>query len=90
MGTWPHSSRVELTMGVPAAEPSPALKLLRFGVRALRISASTVAVVALLRQQWLAGGLFSLAWLLILGAPLVFPQLEPDASPGAETEPPAR
>ena len=90
MGTWPHSLRVALTMGVPAAEPTPALKLLRFGVRLLRVTASTVAVVALLRQQWLAGGLFSLAWLLILGAPLVFPQLDPAASSAAETEPPAR
>ena len=77
-------------MAVPAAEPSPALKLLRFGVRLLRVSASTVAVVALLRQQWLAGGLLALGWLLILGAPRVFPQLEPAASPAAETEPPAR
>lgn len=77
-------------MSIPAADPAPGLKLLRFGVRLLRVSASTVAVVALLRQQWLAGGLFSLAWLLILGAPLVFPQLEPAASPAAETEPPAR
>jgi len=73
-------------MGVPAADTHPSVKLLRFGVRALRIAASTVAAVALLRQQWLAGTLFSLAWLLILGAPLVFPQLEPQdpgAGPGA-------
>lgn len=63
-------------MSTPAAEPTSALKLLRFAVRALRITASTVAVVCLLRQQWLAGGAFSLAWLLILAAPLVIPQLE--------------
>lgn len=76
-------------MSVPAAESSQALKLLRFGVRALRISASTVAVVALLRQQWLAGVLFALAWLLIVGAPRVFPQLEPEQAGASDTDPPA-
>ena len=72
-------------MSIPAAAPTPGLKLLRFGVRLLRVSASTVAVVALLRQQWVAGALFALAWLLILGAPLVFPQLEPSPSADADT-----
>jgi hypothetical protein len=74
-------------MSVPVVELSPRLKLLRFAVRALRISASTVAVVALLRQQWLAGSALALAWLLIAAAPLVFPQLEPEASAPAEAEP---
>jgi hypothetical protein len=50
-------------------------RLLRFGVRALRVTASTVAVVALLRQQWIAAAAFSLAWLLILAAPRVLPAL---------------
>lgn len=76
-------------MGVPASEPPAAWKLLRFAVRALRISASTVAVVALLRQQWLAGALFAVAWLLILGAPLVIPKLEPESPGNAEGEPPS-
>lgn len=77
-------------MSVPAVEPFPALKLLRFSVRALRISASTVAVIALLRQQWLAGALFGVAWLLIVGAPLVFPQLEPEPTGGSDGgQPPA-
>lgn len=77
-------------MSVPVSEPSPRLKLLRFAVRALRISVSTVAVVALLRQQWLAGSALTLAWLLIVAAPLAFPQLEPEASAPDEAEPPGR
>lgn len=75
-------------MSVPLAEPPASLKLLRFAVRALRISASTVAVVALLRQQWLAGTLFALAWVLIVAAPLAFPQLEPPGSEASGPEPP--
>jgi len=77
-------------MSVPATDGGIGLKLLRFGVRALRVTASTVAVVALLRQQWLAGALFSLAWLLIQAAPQVFPQLEPMAPPAEGSQPPAR
>jgi hypothetical protein len=77
-------------MSVPVIEPSPRLKLLRFAVRALRISASTVAVVALLRQQWLAGSALALAWLLIAAAPLLFPQLEPERSASSGTEPPGQ
>ncbi len=75
-------------MSVQVAEPSPRLKLLRFAVRALRISVSTVAVVALLRQQWLAGSALALAWLLIAAAPLVIPQLEPERPAPGEAEPP--
>ena len=50
--------------------------LLRFAVRAVRVTASTIAVVALLRQEWVAAGAFAVFWLLILGAPRVFPQLQ--------------
>ncbi len=71
-----------LPMPMPAetllSSPTRAVKLARFTVRALRITASTVAVVALLRQQWLAGSCFSLAWLLILVAPRIFPSLDAD------------
>jgi hypothetical protein len=58
-----------------ATPPSRLVTLGRFVVRALRISASTIAVVALLRQQWLPAGCFALAWMLILVAPRVFPIL---------------
>ena len=62
-------------------QPTRALALARFAVRALRISASTVALVALLRQQWLAGTCFTLAWLLILAAPRLFPLLNEQPGP---------
>lgn len=35
-------------------------------LRGLRIGASTIAIVELLRSEWLAGGLSSLAWLLFI------------------------
>lgn len=50
--------------------------LARFGVRALRVTASTVAIVALLQQQWVAGVAFGATWLLILAAPKLFPGLK--------------
>ena len=73
--------------GVVSGDPGPrqgltALGLLRFAVRAVRITASTIAVVALLRQEWVAGGVFAAAWLVILQAPRLFPLLQ-------EPEPPA-
>ncbi|MCX5955115.1 MAG: hypothetical protein NTW51_01620 [Cyanobacteria bacterium] len=70
----------------PAPVPSPIpqspdrkLALIRFAVRAVRVSASTIAVVALLRQEWVAAGAFAVAWLLILGAPRLFPLLQDPA-----------
>jgi hypothetical protein len=67
----------------PAPDLSPThqphdrkLSLIRFAVRAVRVSASTIAVVALLRQEWVAAGVFGVAWLLILGAPRLFPLLQ--------------
>ena len=35
-------------------------------LRGLRIGASTIAIVELLRSDWLSGGLSSLAWLLFV------------------------
>jgi hypothetical protein len=70
----------------PVQSPPARLALARFTVRALRISASTVAIVALLRQQWLAGSCFAVAWLLILAAPRLFPALN-EASPPASSSP---
>jgi hypothetical protein len=55
------------------------MALIRFAVRGVRVSASTIAVVALLRQEWVAAGAFAVAWLLILGAPRLFPRLEDPA-----------
>jgi len=72
--------------GAASGGPDPrqgltALGLLRFAVRAVRITASTIAVVALLRQEWVAGGVFAAAWLVILQAPRLFPLLQEPAPP---------
>jgi hypothetical protein len=71
---------------VPLPTPQPAdqpadrkISLIRFAVRAVRVTASTIAVVALLRQEWVAAGAFAVAWLLILGAPRLFPRLQDPA-----------
>lgn len=41
-------------------------QLTTFVLRGLRIGASTIALVELLRSDWLGGGLASLAWLLFV------------------------
>ena len=41
-------------------------QLSRFGLRALRIAASTLALLELLRSHWVGGVAASLAWLLFL------------------------
>jgi hypothetical protein len=75
-----------MTVDDPASVPSPTplppdrkFALIRFAVRAVRVSASTIAVVALLRQEWVAAGAFAVAWFLILGAPRLFPLLQDPA-----------
>ena len=55
------------------------MALIRFAVRAVRVTASTIAVVAMLRQEWVAAAAFAVVWLLILGAPRVFPLLQDPA-----------
>ena len=52
----------------------------RFGLRALRVTASTVAVVALVQEQWVPGISFGVAWLLLLKAPSVFRFLKDDTA----------
>lgn len=49
--------------------PDLKVNLLRLTAEAVRVTASTIAVVALLWQQWVAAGAFAFIWLLILGAP---------------------
>ena len=56
------------------------LVLARFGLRALRVTASTVAVVALVQEQWVPGVSFGVAWLLLLKAPSVFRFLKDDTT----------
>jgi hypothetical protein len=72
---------------VTKTEPQPSrrptkggLVMARFGLRALRITASTVAVVALLQEQWVPGVSFGVAWLLLLKAPSVFRFLKDDTT----------
>ncbi len=55
------------------------MALIRFAVRAVRVTASTIAVVALLRQEWVAAAAFAVVWLLILGAPMLLPVLQDPA-----------
>lgn len=52
-------------------------RLGRFGIRALRIFASTIAIVALVRGDWNSGISGALAW-------LVFVQVERNLPPAAE------
>lgn len=56
-------------------------RLGRFGIRALRIVASTIAIVALVRGDWNSGLSGALAW-------LVFVQVERNLPPAAEGSPP--
>jgi len=77
---------IAMAVDDPAPVPSPTdlpqdrkLSLIRFAVRAVRVTASTIAVVALLRQEWVAAAAFGVVWLLILGAPRLFPLLQDPA-----------
>lgn len=55
--------------------------LARFSINALRIGASTVAVVELLRQHWISAGCFALAWLLTIQVERHTPE-DPDVAEG--------
>ena len=75
-----------MTVDDPASVPSPTplppdrkFALIRFAVRAVSVTASTITVVALLRQEWVAAAAFACVWLLILGAPRLFPLLQDPA-----------
>jgi len=53
-------------------------KLGRFLLRGLRIGASTVAVVELLRNDWTGGLSAGVAWLVFLQVERRLPSLSPD------------
>ena len=57
-----------LTMDKPTpANPTPARPSIQlFLLRALRIAASTTAIVELLRKDWTGGTLAALAWVVFL------------------------
>jgi predicted DNA repair protein MutK len=53
-------------------------KLGRFLLRGLRIGASTVSIVDLLRQHWIGGITAGAAWLVFLQVERRLPPAEPD------------
>ena len=60
------------------ATPQARLQQLgRFGLRALRIAASTIALLELLRSDWAGGIAASLAWLLFVQVERRLVPLEP-------------
>ena len=76
-----------LPLGVGQAEPAlrwrPTMpmkweKLGRFLLRGLRIGASTISIVELLRNDWLGGGSAGLAWLVFLQVERRLPPLSPE------------
>lgn len=63
-------------MSAPSTPSTPLpLTLLRFGVRVLRVTASTIALVAAVQRHWIPAAAFAVAWLLVVGAPRLFPLL---------------
>ena len=50
-----------------------------FLLRGLRIGSSTIAIVELLRSDWLGGGLASLAWLVFVQVERRRSQVDEDA-----------
>jgi hypothetical protein len=66
--------------GLMTAEQPARPSLITLLLRALRIAASTVALVEALRNDWLSAGLAALAW-------LVFIQVERSRAAGTGEEP---
>jgi hypothetical protein len=54
----------------------------RFGLRGLRIAASTIALIELLRSDWRGGLAASLAWLAFIQVERRLNQLQPDNADG--------
>ena len=54
--------------------------LTTFLLRGLRIGSSTIAIVELLRSDWLGGGLASLAWLVFVQVERRRSEADEDAS----------
>ena len=52
----------------------------RFGLRALRIAASTVSLVELLRSEWIGGAAAAGAWFLFVQVERRWPPIEGKAS----------
>ena len=61
----------------PLSMPERLESLGRFGLRALRIAASTVSIVELLRSNWTGGIGAGLAWLVFLQVERRLPPVPP-------------
>ena len=56
----------------------------RFGLRGLRIAASTIALIELLRSDWRGGLAASLAWLAFIQVERRLNQLQPNGTDGGD------
>ena len=91
----PGVQRPTLSAGIPGHTPKPLpplpmspesmpdrlQSLGRFGLRALRIAASTLSIVELLRSNWTGGIGAGLAWLVFLQVERRLPPRAPKANP---------
>lgn len=55
----------------------------RFGLRALRIAASTVSLIELLRSEWTGGIAAGVAWLVFVQVERRLPPQQEKQTPGA-------
>jgi hypothetical protein len=55
----------------------------RFGLRALRIAASTVSLIELLRSEWAGGIAAGVAWLVFVQVERRLPPQQEKQTPGA-------
>ena len=55
----------------------------RFGLRALRIAASTVSLIELLRSEWIGGIAAGVAWLVFVQVERRLPPQQEKQTPGA-------
>ena len=65
----------------PESRPDRLQSLGLFGLRALRIAASTLSIVELLRSHWTGGIGAGLAWLVFLQVERRLPPRAPKANP---------
>lgn len=62
-------------------------QLSRFGLRALRIAASTIALIELLRSDWRGGVAATVAWLVFVQVERRLAAQAPDSAEPIDTQP---
>jgi hypothetical protein len=62
-------------------------QLSRFGLRALRIAASTIALIELLRSDWRGGVAATVAWLVFVQVERRLAAQAPDSAGPIDTQP---